>query len=31
MSIKSIKEKELLVNFARAMGQTADPRLVKDL
>ena len=31
MSIKSIKEKELLVNFARAMGQEVDPRLVKDV
>jgi hypothetical protein len=31
MSIKSIKQKELLVNFACAMEQTADPRLVKDL
>ena len=31
MSIKSIKEKELLVNFARAMGQEVDPRLVEDV
>lgn len=31
MSIKSIKEKELLVNFARAMGQAVDPRLVEDV
>jgi hypothetical protein len=31
MSIKSIKEKELLVNFARAMGQEVDQRLVEDV
>tara|TARA_R110000868_G_scaffold406741_1_gene687412 strand:+ start:47 stop:919 length:873 start_codon:yes stop_codon:yes gene_type:complete len=31
MSIKSIKEKELLVNFARQMGQEADPRLVEEV
>jgi hypothetical protein len=31
MSIKSIKQKEILVNFARAMEQTADPRLIEDL
>jgi hypothetical protein len=31
MSIKSIKEKELLVNFARAMGQAVDPRLIEDV
>jgi len=31
MSIKSIKQKEILVNFARAMEQTVDLRLVKDL
>ena len=31
MSIKSIKEKELLVNFARAMGQEVDPRLIEDV
>jgi hypothetical protein len=29
MSIKSIKEKELLVNFARAMGQTTDPQFLQ--
>jgi hypothetical protein len=31
MSIKSIKEKELLVNFARQMGQEVDPRLVEEV
>ena len=31
MSIKSIKEKELLVNFARAMGQAVDPKLAEEV
>ena len=29
--MKSIKEKELLVNFARSMGQDVDPRLVEEV
>ena len=29
--MKNIKEKELLVNFARSMGQAVDPELVKEV
>jgi hypothetical protein len=29
--MKSIKEKELLVNFARSMGQTPDPEMVEQI
>ena len=31
MSIKSIKEKELLVNFAKSLGQEIDPRMVEEV
>jgi hypothetical protein len=29
--MKNIKERELLVNFARSMGQAVDPELVKEV